>query len=232
MTNQFENESYNETNRKLIHIVNGFWAFLIPFFPRLLALFITVVAFIFVFVLSRPNSRFGSLFKRSFQLMAREEDWKRGYLHGPTIYVVMVIICIIFLDYRLAGSIFAILAFGDGFATLIGKKFGNHIISNEKTLEGSLAFFVFALPTSLFVFLLISVFNTPTGGFVLIFLILLPENSQFIPLEILIIIFVFVNLTITIVELFFSNKINDNILIPVTGIILFYFSFTMAIMIF
>ena len=172
----------SEASRKLIHIINGFWAFFIPFIPRILALLIIFIAFIFVFILARPDTRFGSLFKKSFQLMARKEDWKRGYLHGPSIYVIMVAFCILFVDYRIAGAIFAILAFGDGFATLVGLKYGKYMIYNYKTLEGMVAFVIFSLPTSLIAYFLTNQFNTPNGGLDLFFTVILPQEINLIPM--------------------------------------------------
>ena len=88
--------------------------------------------------------------------MARPEDWEKGFLVGPTIYVIMVLILILFFDFRLAGSIFAILAFGDGFATVIGLKYGKHKIHNNKSLEGSIAFFTFSLMSGVAIFVLIN----------------------------------------------------------------------------
>ena len=135
----------NEYKRKGIHILNGVWAFGLPVFPRLYAILIVLLALIFVFILARPHSKFGSIFSQSFENMAREYEREKGYLYGPTLYVLMVLLLVLFVDFRIAGAVFAILAFGDGTATIIGKKFGYHKFSNKKSLEGSIAFLIFSL---------------------------------------------------------------------------------------
>ena len=157
--------------------------------------------------------------------MARKDDWERGYLYGPSIYVIMILLCLLFLDYRIAGAIFAILAFGDGFATLIGRKYGQHRIFNKKSWEGALAFFIFAMPTSLFIFLLINQLNTSTGGLTLSFTFLLPLTISLLPIEVIIGIFIVVNSVVTVLELIISDELNDNFLIPISAAIMFYLSF-------
>ena len=211
----------NETKRKTIHILNGLWAFLLAFFPRIISIAIVILAFIFVFILARPDSLFGSFFKKSFRYMARDIDIKKGYLFGPSIYVLMVLILVIFVDYRIAGSIFAILAFGDGFATVIGRKYGKHIIHNKKTLEGSMAFFLFSMVSSLVVFLSINEFNTPGAGLIIFPFLMLPK---FLNLNIisLLVGFAFVNAILTFIELFIGDIIDDNIIIPISGSVLLY----------
>lgn len=216
--------------RKIIHISNGFWALLLAFIPRIFALFIILIAFIYVFILSRPKSKFGNIFRFSFTLMARKEDWDKGYLIGPSIYVGMILFCVLFIDYRIAGSIFAILAFGDGFATIIGKKYGKRIIYHSKTLEGSISFFVTAFPTSILIFYLINTYNSPNGYFSFALTVLLPENIVNIPLIIIILIFFITSIILTLVELFLGDFLNDNLLIPISGIFVYYTLFNVTVL--
>ena len=211
----------NETKRKTIHILNGLWAFLLAFFPRIVAISIVIVALIFVFILARPDSLFGSFFEKSFRYMARDVDIKKGYLFGPSIYVLMVLILVIFVDYRIAGSIFAILAFGDGFATVIGRKYGNHKLHNKKTIEGSIAFFSFSLISSLIVFLSINEFNTPSAGLIIFPFLMLPKLLN-INIVNLLIGFIFVTAILTFIELFIGDIIDDNVMIPISGSVLLY----------
>ena len=214
----------NEYKRKGIHIINGLWVFVLPFFQRTLAVLLVFIAFIYVFFLARPNSRFGSFFSKSFDNMARPVDKNKGFLVGPTIYVVMVLIMIGFIDFRIAGAVFAILAFGDGFATIFGRKIGKHRLSNGKSIEGSIAFFLFSFVSSIAVFMLINQFNTPSAGWTIIQSLILPSNLN-LSLIFLCLIFISITLILTFIELFMGDFMNDNLLIPICGSTLFYLFF-------
>ncbi len=211
----------NESKRKSIHIFNGLWAFILPFLPRIYAIIIVFLALIFVFILARPYSPFGSLFQRAFKMMARKVDWDKGYLVGPSIYVMMILVLVIFVDYRIAGALFAILAFGDGFATIFGRKFGKHQLYNSKSLEGSMAFFGFSLISSYLVFLLINTFNKPDAGLTIISNLILPKDLNFNLLT-LFVIFIIITFILTLVELFISDYFDDNLVIPIFGCIMLY----------
>ncbi|MBI2675531.1 MAG: hypothetical protein HYX24_03675 [Candidatus Aenigmarchaeota archaeon] len=52
---------------------------------------------------------------------------------------------------NIAEASMTIVTIGDGFATIIGKAFGKHRLIGKKTLEGSLAHFVFSLSAGFFV---------------------------------------------------------------------------------
>ena len=212
----------NEYKRKGIHILNGLWAFALPVFPRLFAIIIVTLALIFVFILARPQSKFGSIFSHSFENMAREYEREKGYLYGPTIYVSMILLLVLFADFRIAGAVFAILAFGDGTATVFGKKFGYHKFRNNKSLEGSMAFLIFSLFSSFIVFSLINKFNTPSAGLALIPSLMLPKTIA-INLFWLFLIFTFICLLSALIELYISEYLNDNLVIPICGTFLFYF---------
>ena len=211
----------NEYTRKGIHVLNGFWVILLPFFSRFVAVFLVFLAFVFVFLLARPNSKINDFFSRSFESMARPEDREKGFLIGPTIYVIMVFLLVLFLDFRIAGSIFAILAFGDGFATLVGIKYGKHKLHNNKSLEGTLAFTIFSFIGSIVIFVLINQYNTPEAGFYLVPELILPKiiNLNF---EIIGLIFLVLSVILALIELFLGDFINDNYLIPIVGSFLLF----------
>ena len=214
----------NEYKRKSIHIVNGMWAFVLPFFPRIISIVIVAIALFFVFIMARPDSFFGSFFSHSFENMARKSDWDHGFLIGPTIYVVMIFLLVLFIDYRIAGSIFAILAFGDGFATVIGKKYGKHKFYNKKSLEGSIAFFAFSFISSITVFLLINQFNTPSAGLSFIPILILPKVLS-VNIFNTLAGFIIIIFLLTLTELFAGDYIDDNLILPILGCILFYLIF-------
>lgn len=219
-----------EFSRKGIHIVNGLWVFLLPILPRVVAIPIIIIALIFVFYLARPYSPYGKFFRKSFEKMARKEDLEKGYLLGPSIYVLMILLLILFIDYRIAGSVFAILAFGDGFATIVGIKFGRHKIANNKSLEGSLAFFISSFISSTIAFYLINQYNTADAGLAL-FPFLMIENILDINITNILFIFGLISLVLTLIELYIGKFMNDNLIIPIIGTFLFYSSFTLLVMI-
>ena len=156
--------------------------------------------------------------------MARPVDKNKGFLVGPTIYVVMVLIMIGFIDFRIAGAVFAILAFGDGFATIFGRKIGKHRLSNGKSIEGSIAFFLFSYVSSFDAFILINQFNTPSAGWTIIQSLILPNNLN-LSLIYLCLIFLIITFILTSIELFLGDFLNDNLLIPISGSLLFYLFF-------
>lgn len=207
----------NETKRKIIHIGNGFWVFLLPFIDRLLAIAVILIAFIYVFILARPETP-GKFFQQSFSAMARADDIERGFLKGPSIYVFSVLLLVIFVDFRIAGAVFGFLAFGDGFATLVGRKYGKIKLSGSKTLEGFIAFIISGFIISLTIFILIDIFNTPIAGLDHKLLLLLPANVTYEKMLIeIIIVFLVLAIILGLVELYLANFVDDNILIPLIG---------------
>lgn len=223
-----------ETKRKLVHVGNGLWTFALPFLPRIIAIFLVLVAFVFVFLLSRPKSPFGSVFQGTFAMMARHKDVEKQFLFGPSLYVVMVLLLVLFVDYRIAGAVFVILAFGDGFATIVGRRIGNHKLACGKSVEGSLAFFLTALPFGTIVFTLIDIFNTPEAGgsIVPLMLLLPPDLLSTLGIGVIGLIFSAVALILTFTELYLAKFLDDNVLIPVLGSALLFslFSITLAVL--
>jgi uncharacterized protein (TIGR00297 family) len=74
----------------------------------------------------------------------RPADASRGYPFGILIYPVSVLLLILAFPARLdiAASAWGILAFGDGMATLVGRRWGRHRLgwNPDKSVEGLLAF--------------------------------------------------------------------------------------------
>jgi dolichol kinase len=63
------------------------------------------------------------------------------------LYILSVTVCVTLYPVFISATAIGIMAFGDGFATLVGKKWGKtpNPIDRNKTMEGSAAFFVFSL---------------------------------------------------------------------------------------
>ena len=202
------NAMERETKRKVIHIAMGFLALLLAIFPRWLAIIFVSAALFFVLVIARPF-----VWTRGFEAMAsRKVDQDSGLLHGPFLYVLMVLILVIFVDLRIAGTVFSIMAFGDGFANIIGSRYGHKIEKlDNKSIEGFIAFIFFAFLSGTIAFLLISNNQyqniTPWLEFLKI-----PED-----IDQIYVIFCcfFVSLIAAMIELLTGHLVNDNISVPV-----------------
>lgn len=141
-----------EYKRKLIHIGMGLWAFYPVLVTKYYALLICTLFLLLVLFVFREHR-----WKAAFDAMAREEDYIHGYLMGPLIYILAVMVCVGFYPPYIAAASFAIMAFGDGFATIVGKTVGNHRYSfSHKSLEGSLGFLVCGFVMTLVILLVLT----------------------------------------------------------------------------
>lgn len=126
-----------EFRRKFVHIAVGNWIFLGAFFETLpMAL---AVPSLFIFV------NFASVQFDLIPAMEREGD-KRNY--GTVFYAISLTILtaigFVFDAWFIAFIGILIMSYGDGCASLVGKRFGKRFVfsfAKEKTLEGSLAVF-------------------------------------------------------------------------------------------
>ena len=145
--------------------------------------------------------------------MSRTGDPKE-LLKGPLYFTVIMMIAGSLLFGSYAGMLMmAIVGWGDGIAPYIGKKYGKRTyktFGREKTLEGSLGFFSFAVLGSLFFWIFLGVL----GGFGTELVLANPGVGL---LEIVIVILL-CSLVATIVEALSPADI-DNLLIPASTII-------------
>ena len=141
-----------EYKRKAIHIGMGLWAFYPLVVTKSYAFVILIIFLILVLFVFREHR-----WKAAFDAMARTEDYSYGYLMGPLIYILAVMVCVGFYPPYIAAASFAIMAFGDGFATIVGRNFGTHIYRySDKSVEGSLAFLGCAFIMVMVVFLVLT----------------------------------------------------------------------------
>jgi len=126
---------FREEKRQAIHILLFFLAFLLKYLSRwqaaLMFLLLLITALIFV-----PHS------KRRFHFYRRfEKKYSKG---GIFYFLVLFVLALIFPPYIVAVS-WAILALGDGMATLLGDYFKAKELfwNKDKTYAGSLAFIIF-----------------------------------------------------------------------------------------
>jgi len=126
---------FNEEKRQAIHILLFLFAFLLKYLSRWQAAGLLFVLFFVAFFLV-PRLQAKSHLYRHF-----EKRYSQG---GIFYFLVLFILVLIFPLYIVAVS-WAILALGDGMATLIGKNFRAKELpwNKNKTYAGSLAFVIF-----------------------------------------------------------------------------------------
>lgn len=131
---------YPEIGRKLLHIMVGNIAFILPIFETAwIMAFIAAGPFIIFTFLMSPHTPIKSI---------RGKTSAAGHSMGLVYYsITWTILAYIFFDHKeiIAIGILA-MSYGDGFASLIGTKFGKrkyNIFGDEKTYIGSIAMFIF-----------------------------------------------------------------------------------------
>ena len=143
----------SETVRKLVHMGFGVAAVLLRWMTPLQAALFAATALIFnILILPRVGGRF----------IARSD---RGFDRGIILYPVAVLALILVFrnNLMIAGTVWAILAFGDGAATLIGKIIRGPRLSwnPEKSLVGTLAFIEVGLPIGFIISMVIAPVSGP-----------------------------------------------------------------------
>jgi dolichol kinase len=141
--------------RKLIHISIGMVGFAYPFLEWETILFIWIVATFSAWFLP---SRIEPL-----EVILKQEEIKRGYSSAMIAYgIVMVAGTIIFRSVMINSLLLlAIIAFGDGFSSLIGMNSrGTPIFYNQqKTVVGTFAFIIFGVIGALCLIFFFGVFT-------------------------------------------------------------------------
>jgi dolichol kinase len=139
-----------EFRRKFAHMILGSaiiiaaWG-LEPILGKMVALplFAAVVA---ISILQQERFR-SHLFNRILVTFERKKDEKILY-QGALFYGIGITLPLLLLDIRAASAVIAILTFGDGASTLIGKVYGKRKIWKNKSLEGFFGFLLLAIPAS------------------------------------------------------------------------------------
>lgn len=126
-----------EAKRKLVHVGSSAFALLLRWFTWWQGALCAVAALIFnALILPRIGGRG----------IYREADHQRGYPIGIILYPISVFAVILFCWNRLyiAAAAWAIMAWGDGFASIFGMKYGTKKIpwNPNRSYAGSVAFFI------------------------------------------------------------------------------------------
>ena len=135
-----------DISRKIVHISAGSWLLFWLFYdPTHWSKYLNIApAFIWTFLLvikgftAKPDDE-------AVKTMTRTGD-RKELLKGPLFFtLVMNTMGTIFIYQEIALTAMGFLGWGDGLAPVFGKRFGKHKykILSEKTIEGSIAFFIF-----------------------------------------------------------------------------------------
>ncbi len=138
----------NETARQLFHIFLGFFVLAIYlFFGKFILISVLFVGLLFgIFLFNLKNNK-GSIYFFELFLSTFSRPGEVAGM-GSLTYLLGVIFSLTSIsNIQYALAVVLILAVGDGFSTLIGRKFGkNKIFYNEKkTFEGLFSFVIFSI---------------------------------------------------------------------------------------
>jgi dolichol kinase len=144
----------SEVLRKAIHLCSLSIPVVYYFITRELALSILIPLALLSLILDLSRyyiKPFSQIFYKFFGFMLRrhEKDENRKNLNGATYVLISAVIVIAFFPKIFAVTGFAVLIIGDIAAALIGRKFGQTQFL-LKSLEGTIAFFVFSCVVILF----------------------------------------------------------------------------------
>lgn len=154
-------------SRKFVHIMVGNCIFIMPFFndPYTMVWFLTLPITIAAFLLTKYSP-----------IKIKSGVTDAGHALGLVYYAGIWTLLIFLLPDKLwiVGLAIGAMVYGDGFASLIGQKYGKHqfnLTGDVKSLEGSLAMFVMICVMSNVVFLVYGISNYNIAFVVLISLI-------------------------------------------------------------
>ena len=148
-----------EVSRKFLHIMVGNMIFAMPFFsePWIMICFLTLPATIGTFLLTEYSP-----------IKIENNVTESGHALGLFFYsAIWTILIIIFYNHLWIVALAIVpMVYGDGFAALIGQKFGKvkyTVFGGQKSLEGSLTMFVITTVMSVFVWMVFTTigYNMP-----------------------------------------------------------------------
>jgi len=204
--------------RKIVHLCAGLVVLIVPFFILPLhAIYIALSMTVIIYFSSRDSSV--RQLQELYESIGEEAEEMVGRLQGPFHYgvsiTVLIAIFTVFATDRLYFPICGILIMiiSDTFASLIGKKYGRIKLApaytgSQRTLEGSLAFFISAFLLCFSAFYFYGLGN--------------PINQKVLTLKLVFFYSLITSLTGTLVELF-SPSMLDDLTVPIATTTVIYF---------
>ncbi|WP_409199349.1 diacylglycerol/polyprenol kinase family protein [Methanobrevibacter sp. DSM 116169] len=153
--------SKDNISRKFIHIMVGNMIFIMPFFtdPTIMVYYLTLPITIGAFLISDYSP-----------IKINNAVSNAGHGLGLVYYAGVWTLLIFVFGHNLwiVALAMAPMVYGDGFASLIGEKYGKHKFSltkDIKSLEGSLGMLIITILTSSLIWIFYSFLNYPIGAF-------------------------------------------------------------------
>ena len=177
----FKNEFY----RKLIHIFSTVIPVIYYFTSRdfMIGLVGTgTLLMILIDLLKAYNSYVEKLYKKIFGSILRddEKEYKKNLFTGGTYYALGVLLAIVLFPKEIAMFAILVMIWCDTMAALIGMKFGKRKLIGDKSLEGSIAFFVTGVLLIFALQYFIPDFNFYKAGFLTVLLAAVFEQQNYI----------------------------------------------------
>jgi dolichol kinase len=152
---------WTEFKRKTVHISSlsiPIGLILVPKTPALLILASCAFIATLLDLLKYYDKDFRRGFYKVFRKVLRPKEIRR--FTGSTYILASGLICAVAFDKWVAVTAMSFIIFGDIAGAIFGKRFGTHKTFNNKTLEGSLAFFIAAYSSGI-IFKLVACLPTP-----------------------------------------------------------------------
>jgi dolichol kinase len=141
-----------EILRKLVHLTSLWMVAALYVLDRntcLLLFFAGILACAAFEILRRGQGRLARILNAAFGITLRQEEKGASFQPSGAVYVCLAaLLCAFLFSREIAMSALAMMLTGDVAAALIGRKFGKTPLL-DKSLEGTAAFFITAVPAAL-----------------------------------------------------------------------------------
>ena len=203
--------------RKTVHLFTGLVVLIVPFFILPLHAILIAMSLTVVVYFSARDSSVKQL-QELYESIGEEAEENAGRLEGPFYYCLSITLLftvfVLFAPYQLYFPICGILIMivSDSLASMVGKKYGRIKIAlpytgSQRTLEGSLTFFVSALLLCYGSFYYFGLFN--------------PINQKLLTIDLILTYALITALAGTLFELFSPSTIDDLIVPIATTTVIF-----------
>jgi dolichol kinase len=134
----------DELTRKLFHLIFGVFFLYLSLKSKDSSIFFTIL---FIFLISielviHKSLHFRKIFYQLFGKLLRNKEMKDNFsLKSFHYFVLAFALSLIFFEKKIALIALSIMVFSDISSAIIGKKFGSIKAVNNKSLQGSVAFF-------------------------------------------------------------------------------------------
>jgi len=147
--------------RKIFHISIGMFGFLYPFMSRNIILAAWIIALFCAWFLPR--------YVKAYDVFLTPDEKRKKFSPAMISYAAVMLLATLIFGDKMKDSavvLLSVIAFGDGFAGLIGMNQGGTAIpyNSKKTISGTLAFIFFGTIGALVMFFFLAVFTVNVPG--------------------------------------------------------------------